>query len=373
MKKLIFVLTLLSVSSTFSQQLPLQIGNQWHYDVTVVPGGENYAAIAVDTVSINNKTYYKIERRDAYTGDLIATTYDRLEGDSAYYRLVNNQDSLLINFNWQAGHVQVTPIDTCQEIYLLSNIGTRDVWGFNTASYHFMIGQWCPGMIDTAWVLFSPEIVREFGCYWANDGRLVGALIDGISYGTLYPLPVELASFTGNLHNNDVILNWQTASEINNRGFEVLRSDNNQIWNRVGFVSGFGTTTRPQNYAFKDKSLKPGIYQYKLKQIDFDNSYNYSNSIEIKVNLTQGFSLSQNYPNPFNPSTVIHYVLDNKQFVNLKIYNVLGREVATLINEEKPAGEYNIEFNGANLPSGIYLYQLRTGNYVETKKMTLLK
>jgi hypothetical protein len=379
MKNLILLLALILISTASAQQLPLQIGNQWHYDVSAVPGGTNYAAIAVDTVTINNKIYYKMERRDAYTGELLGITYDRLEGDSAYYRYSNGQDSIIINFNWQVGYTRVTSHDSCLDFNILSYIGTRNVWGFNTDSYHFQLGEWCTGFEDTAWVLFSPEIVRKFGCYWAGDGRLVGALIDSVVYGTLYPLPVELTGFSASLEKNNVILHWNTASEVNNKGFEVQRSagDNNQTMKTIGFVSGHGTITEPQQYSFIDKSVKPGMYQYRLKQIDFDDSFNYSNIVEVKVDLTQGFSLSQNYPNPFNPATVIRYIIDKKQFVSLKIYNILGKEVATLVNEEKPAGEYTVEFDGSSvadgLPSGIYFYQLRTANYTETKKMTLLK
>ena len=149
----------------------------------------------------------------------------------------------------------------------------------------------------------------------------------------------------------------------------------------IGFVNGNGTTTELKNYTFIDGSVNPGSYQYRLKQIDFDGSYEFSNIVEATIYAPTEFSLEQNYPNPFNPVTSIQYVVGSQSYVTLKVYDILGNENATLVNEEKPAGTYEIEFDGASLPSGIYFYQLRavdpsTGSrqgFVETKKMVLMK
>ena len=391
MNKLYFFIILITVSniSLLPQHLPLEIGNQWHYNASLAPPGIDYAAIAVDTSTINGKSYYKIERRHAYTGELLTTTYDRLEGDSAYYRFSNNEESLIINFNWPVGYTRVTTTDSvCFDFNVLSWIGMRNVWGFNTESYHFQIGFWCVGMQDTTWLLFSPEIVREFGCYLADDGSLVGALINGVVYGTLYPLPVELTSFSAFADNNDVQLNWITATETNNQGFEIqkkkseFRSQETEC-EMIGFVDGNGTTTEKQTYSFADKNISAGKYQYRLKQIDFDGTFEYSNIIEVEVGIPREFSLSQNYPNPFNPTTKIKFTLLNTDnplpggarggLVTLKIYDVLGNEIATLINEEKPAGSYEVEFDATGLTSGIYFYQLKSGSFIQTMKMLLLK
>ena len=150
------------------------------------------------------------------------------------------------------------------------------------------------------------------------------------------------------------------------------------------FVTGHGTTTETQHYSFTDTDVKPGKYQYKLKQIDYDGTFEYSKIVEVEIPSVNEFSLSQNYPNPFNPVTKIKYsirqnVRRETGNVSLKVYDVLGREVATLVNEEKPSGEFEVEFNAANLlpkgslTSGIYFYQLKAGQYSETKKMILLK
>ena len=194
--------------------------------------------------------------------------------------------------------------------------------------------------------------------------------------------PVELLSFTCTVENDVVDLIWFTAIETNNSGFEILRKvypanggtqNNNEDWNKIGFVPGHGTTTETQHYSFTDNDVKPGKYQYKLKQIDYNGTFEYSQIVEVELPFGNEFSLSQNYPNPFNPTTSLQYAIGSKQFVTLKVYDNLGREVATLINEEKPSGEYEVEFDGSALTSGIYFYQLKAGEFVDTKKMILLK
>ena len=191
-------------------------------------------------------------------------------------------------------------------------------------------------------------------------------------------VPVELHSFTATVTQNSVSLNWQTATETNNSGFEMERSQTSNVkgqmeWNEVGFVPGFGTTTEPKSYSFVDENLSAGKYQYRLKQIDFDGSFEYSNIVEVEVMVTKDYSLSQNYPNPFNPATLISFSIPNDEFVSLRIYDVLGREFAQIINERRRAGTYQIEFNGAALNSGVYYYTLTAGSYTETKKMMIIK
>ncbi|MBV6421149.1 MAG: Ycf48-like protein [Ignavibacteriaceae bacterium] len=192
-------------------------------------------------------------------------------------------------------------------------------------------------------------------------------------------VPVELTSFTADVNERNIILNWTTATENNNHGFEVEKLFGNE-WTMFGFVEGNGTTAEPKSYSFKDENLETGNYKYRLKQIDFDGSYEYSEIVEAEVTAPAEFELSQNYPNPFNPNTVISYQLPVTSNVTLKVYDLLGREIVTLVNEEKPAGTYEVEFNShsglsgiRDLPSGIYFYQLKTGNYIETKKMLMIK
>lgn len=380
MKIFTLLFVVISYNTITAQHLPLQIGNQWHYNGVV--GFGNYAAIAVDTLIINDKTYFEIERRYYSTGQLLMTTYDHFEGDSIYYRIINGEESLIINFNWPDGYTQVTQIDSnCIEL-LLMHKELVNVWGFDTDVFKFWFGSWCTGWEDTSWTLTPFKITRLFGSYWANDGELIGAIINGIIYGNLHPLPVELASFNAKAEGNNVMLNWVTATEINNQGFEIQRCQksnlNNQNWKVIEFVSGYGTTTGTKFYSYSDENLYPGKYQYRLKQVDFDGSFEYSNVIEVELGIPGQFALYQNYPNPFNPYTIIHFGIpkvngNENVLTTLKVYDVLGNEVAVLINEERSAGYYKAEFDASQLSSGIYLYELRWGNFVQSKKMILMK
>ena len=212
-----------------------------------------------------------------------------------------------------------------------------------------------------------------------NDGTAGNVFFPDCWEGTggIY-IPVELTSFAAAVVGNSVQLNWSTASETNNMGFEVERGVisngvRNPIWEKIGFVDGKGTTTEIQNYSFTDQDMVSGTYAYRLKQIDFDGTVNYSTTIEVDLNGVTSFSLEQNYPNPFNPSTVIAYQLPVTGFVRLKVFDVLGNEVAVLVNENKPAGSYEVNFDAGSLSSGVYIYKLQAGDFVSVKKMLLTK
>jgi hypothetical protein len=186
-------------------------------------------------------------------------------------------------------------------------------------------------------------------------------------------LPVELVAFTARNTAEGVQLAWRTASEQNNAGFEVQRrSEKASEWQVLGFVRGAGTTAEAQSYTFLDKSAS-GKVQYRLKQIDFDGQFEYSNIIEVDAGAPKQFALEQNYPNPFNPTTLISYQLPVASEVSLKVYDVLGKEVATLVNERQEAGTYHFNFNASSLSSGVYFYRIKAGNFVSTKKMMLVK
>ncbi|MBK6914406.1 MAG: VCBS repeat-containing protein [Ignavibacteriales bacterium] len=183
-------------------------------------------------------------------------------------------------------------------------------------------------------------------------------------------VPVELTSFTAQANNNEVVLNWSTATEINNSGFEIEKrqvfspqsSIGNMNWNVVGFVPGFGTTTELKSYSFTDDDIAEANYQYRLKQIDFDGSYEYSNIVEVSIINADNFELEQNYPNPFNPATTISFNLENDSQVSLIIFDVLGQQVSHLINRELEAGRHSINFDASSLISGVYFYKLRVKN-----------
>ena len=187
-----------------------------------------------------------------------------------------------------------------------------------------------------------------------------------------YVIPVELTSFSARAIEDKVELIWNTATETNNQGFEIERSNGGQF-EKIGFVAGFGTTTENKSYSFIDKNVKVGKYTYRLKQIDFDGKIEYSQVVEVEVNPPLTFGIEQNYPNPFNPSTLIKYSIAKDVNVNISVYNTIGEKVATLVNGFQQAGRYEVNFNAGNLTSGVYFYTIEAGDYKAVKKMLLMK
>ncbi|MDQ3019904.1 MAG: T9SS type A sorting domain-containing protein [Bacteroidota bacterium] len=192
------------------------------------------------------------------------------------------------------------------------------------------------------------------------------------------PLPVELTSFTSFINNNEVTLNWSTATESNNSRFEIERANgNSQEWNMVGTIQGNGNSTQPISYSLVDRGLNVGSYNYRLKQIDFNGNFTYHNlSNEVIIGVPTRFNLSQNYPNPFNPSTKIDFEIPKDGNVNLYVYDNTGKQVSTLVSEFRTAGYYTVQFNALNLASGIYYYKIQYSgdqSFEKVMKMALLK
>ncbi len=192
-----------------------------------------------------------------------------------------------------------------------------------------------------------------------------------------YSVPVELTSFSANVNNGTVVLNWQTATETNNSGFAVERSNDNKFFTKIGFVNGNGTSTEKHNYSYSDKNVSGTVF-YRLKQIDFDGTFAYSSTVEVSVETPASYGLAQNYPNPFNPSTTINFTLPVNAKVKVTIYNVLGKEISTLVNNDLTSGSHNYNVNLKNVSSGIYFYTIEAKGidgsiFTNTKKMTLLK
>lgn len=211
--------------------------------------------------------------------------------------------------------------------------------------------------------------------YFYVATREAGLHIYENPYGTV---PVELTSFMANVSGNNVELQWQTVTEKNNYGFDVeraviLNEERNLTWKKIGFIEGNGTVTETKNYTFKNENVSPGNFKYRLKQIDFDGSFEFSNVIEVEIISPREYVLQQNYPNPFNPSTTIKYSIPESGIVNLKIFNSLGEKVAALVDEFKEPGNYVVNFNASNLSSGIYYYRLNVNDYSSVKKMLLVK
>jgi hypothetical protein len=186
-------------------------------------------------------------------------------------------------------------------------------------------------------------------------------------------VPVELTSFTASASGNAVNLNWSTATEINNRGFEIQRKSSTGNFLSIAFVEGKGTTQETQKYFYSDRIIESGKYSYRLKQVDFNGAYSYSNIVEVDARIPNKFGLNQNYPNPFNPTTTISYEIAKETNVVLKVYDAIGDLISTLINEMKPAGTYEIVFDASNFSNGVYFYQLQAGDFTAVKKLILMK
>ena len=188
------------------------------------------------------------------------------------------------------------------------------------------------------------------------------------------PLPVELSSFTSVIDRNNVMLCWTTASERNNRSFVIERSNENGNWKSIGEVAGAGNSNSTLIYSFNDNGLNTGRYNYRLRQTDFNGSselFDLPNTVVIGA--PSHFELSQNYPNPFNPSTNISFMNPVNENVVLKVFDVNGRLVSTLLDGELQAGYYNVKFDAGGLSGGIYYYTIKSGSFVETKKMVMIK
>ncbi len=229
------------------------------------------------------------------------------------------------------------------------------------------------------WMTKNTSAATLQGSHWSYDaGTSTYALFTvgtngAILKNTLSIVPVELAAFSASVSGNDVSLSWTTATELNNQGFQIERKDANGNWSEVAFVKGNGTKVSVTNYSFIDKGVKEGKYSYRLKQIDFDGSSSFSNLVEVEVGTPMTFALDQNYPNPFNPSTTISYRIPEAAAVTMRIFDVTGTEVATIVNTKQDAGSYTVNFDMTNFASGMYIYKIEAGNYSAVKKMMLMK
>jgi len=207
-----------------------------------------------------------------------------------------------------------------------------------------------------------------------------------IQYVVTGVVPVELTSFTGVISNGVVTLQWQTATEKNNKGFDVQRKIGTN-WETISFLNGKGTSTEVNKYSYSDNLSKlnvAGSVSYRLRQIDLDGTVTYTKEVSVSfTSAPKSFSLSQNYPNPFNPSTTIRYALPFDSNVKISIYKVTGELVKVLVSGTKTAGNYDVTMNTAHenveFSSGIYFYSIEanavdgSSTFKQTKKMILLK
>ncbi|MCW9066335.1 MAG: T9SS type A sorting domain-containing protein, partial [Ignavibacteriaceae bacterium] len=359
--------------------------------VVTVGGGANDDAVA------------EFDNTGTYLGNFIANAAGGL--NSPFDIIFRSSDCLVSASSSNAVHrydlsgnfidLFVPSISFPQQVYEMSN-GNVAVAGFSTPSGIYVYSS-TGTLLNTLTGITGPRSVYQLpngnfittngtGVYELDGttGNLIRTIVSGVSaqYVSLYDyntIPVELKSFTANVIGTNVELNWITATELNNQGFEILRSDqNDNDWQMIGFVPGFGTTTETKSYTYSDQSINSGTYYYRLKQIDFDGSFDYSDVVEVDVFLPSKFALEQNFPNPFNPSTSIQFSLPVDAQVTISVYNLVGEKVAEVASGNFAAGSHKVTFNANTLTSGIYFYQLdATGNdgktFSDVKKMSLLK
>jgi hypothetical protein len=274
-------------------------------------------------------------------------------------------------YNFQEGRIYQYTIALSNDQVNWSEV----VVNASSASEEWTVNQFVPQLARYVKLVFISSTNNPNN--WANlwEAQILG---EEESFTT------ELSSYTGFVDSNDVVLNWITSSEMNNSGFEVERQTNDADFEVIGFVEGNGTTSEANNYSFTDEDLPAGKYSYRLKQMDFEGSYNYSDTLDFEIsnivdinelgNVINAYQLYQNYPNPFNPQTTIRFDIKEENFVNLSIYNVLGEKVKELVNDVLPSGSHEVKFDGSELSSGIYIYRLDVKEeYSENKKMSLLK
>jgi len=308
-------------------------------------------------------TFLSVENSMVYLrdGSILAGCYDPGLGTFGIYKTTNNGDNWF-NTNTLNFATSDFVLDKNDDIYV-SLFGLVYLSTNNGTSW---IDYGLTGPPTTCLAIDSS------GYVWA------GAHLDGVYRTEGRTVPVELVSFNAEVNDNNVLLWWITGSEVNNRGFEVERVLSTEYgverWEKIGFVEGYGTTTESKFYSFVDENVSNGIYLYRLKQVDFDGSFEYSNIIEVEVSTFTAYYLSQNYPNPFNAETNIDYIISEKTFVNISLYDVTGKTVKEFVNEEKQPGNYTIKLKGGELSSGIYFYRLRTSSgYAAVKKLTIIK
>lgn len=242
-------------------------------------------------------------------------------------------------------------------------------------------GPWAPPITISGQTTTGNGKQRDPNLVWnpANDnGSLTPQGLPFKMYGTKSVVPVELTSFVASTSNGQVQLNWTTATELNNKGFEVQRSSSDNEFLTVGFVNGNGTTAQTNSYSFTDKNIVPGVYSYRLKQVDFDGGYEYSYIVKVEIVAPCVFSLEQNYPNPFNPSTKINFSVAVDSKVDVTVFNVLGQQVSALFAGNVAPGLQTINFDASNLNSGMYLYRMEAKgidgtNFSSVQKMILIK
>jgi len=286
-----------------------------------------------------------------------------------------------IEENWDYGQTKISTNNGSTWTPLAGNFTEPGVGSFQPNGQPLYDGTQSTWVQEEMDLTGRNAVQNKFQFQLKTDGNTTadGWYVDDIIVFIYGIVPVELSSFTATAFSNEVVLNWATSSELNNMGFQIERKSlsNNYGWQTIGFVEGSGSSSRTNNYSFTDKNPVRGTLLYRLKQIDFEGSFKFYTTEGVNFEGVYNYALEQNYPNPFNPSTVINYAIPTAGQVKLTVYNLLGSEVAVLVDEYKEAGNYFVEFSTEDLEnslgSGVYIYTLKAGSFTQTRKMVVLK
>ncbi len=379
MNKLIIVFLILSsiVLGQVTVDLTIEnqqaVGTDFFFDIYLTRTGTNdlYLGGADFALTFNSGAFTNptILREASSFWNLTSTSGNPVgasyRGLTSTAPIVGNE--IIINLNQVAFGDQFDFDDFVAKINNTTNthrLGRYRVTGINIPSASMDL-QWKTTGTGVTTQVFTLEPITP----WSSSQVAINAINP-----TTAPLPVELTSFTSKFLNDKIQLNWVTKTEVNNYGFNVEKRINEGEWNTLAFIEGHGNSNSPKEYSYNDNDLFAGgsKFQYRLKQIDTDGQFEYSDIVEVEVVPTQ-YELSQNYPNPFNPSTTIRLSLPKETHLKINIYNMLGEQVATIAEGIYQSGYHKVTFNASNLPSGTYVYRLESSDFVQVKKMMLLK
>jgi len=309
-------------------------------------------------------------------------SFDNPNGGTAFVSQYTNNDpgqNIAVNTTATAPDATIsTPTNVYHDFWFTVTYDGNDYQGY--ATYDISIDISGTGFtIPNA--LYIVKRTDRTGAWVCQNTTLAGNILtvtgltdfSDFALAGMEALPVELSSFVSTINGRNVELNWATASELNNSGFDIERSVNGN-WTKVANVSGNGTTTSPQSYSYTDRNVASGNYSYRLKQIDFNGNFEYFNlSNEVEIGIPDKFSLLQNYPNPFNPNTKIGFEIPKEGNVTLSVYDNGGKLVSTLVSGNKAAGYYIVDFNASNLSSGVYFYKIEYSGQSKVMKMSVVK
>jgi hypothetical protein len=345
-------------------------------DIDVFPDQPNIIVVGDNGYGIARSTDYGQTWTHPYS----------TSGETPIIAIDKNIPGLIWATKWSGGGGFLKSTDYGVTWNPVSYFNGKNMWGLSIApqlSDYIINGEYSGNSYithngGTSWTVLSNPSANY--AYHVVDTSTVFAAFGSGLYKLFSPwfVPVELTSFTGKVADGKVILNWRTATETNNRGFEIERSLDNKSFEKIGFVPGYGTSTKSHTYSYSSDLNSSDKEYYRLRQVDFDGTFEYSNIVEVLSPLPSAYTISQNYPNPFNPSTKINFDLPVDSKVRITVFNALGQKISDVTNQQYSAGRYDVNFNAGNLSSGLYFYVIEAkGNdgssFVTTKKMMLMK